>query len=221
MRAAAIAWALVVAGCAGGPPVPDWQRNAQASAERAVAAYLSGNDRAAAAEFDRARSEVARTGRVELAARVELMRCAAQAASLQFGRCEGFERLRIDAPPAERAYADYLGGGLDLAGVAWLPSAQQLLAAPARDPAADLAALRSVDEPLSRLLGAALWLQSSRATPEVLALAVDTASAQGWRRPLAAWLAVQQRRAEQAGDRDEAARLARRIDLVLGGAATR
>jgi hypothetical protein len=49
----------------------------------------------------------------------------------------------------------------------------------------------------------------------VIAQAVETASARGWRRPLLAWLKVQQQRAEAAGDIAAAAGLQRRIDLVL------
>jgi hypothetical protein len=44
---------------------------------------------------------------------------------------------------------------------------------------------------------------------------MDTASAQGWRRPLLAWLNVQAQRAEQGGDSEEAARLRRRIALTV------
>ncbi|HPM67155.1 MAG TPA: hypothetical protein PLX45_12925, partial [Piscinibacter sp.] len=52
------------------------------------------------------------------------------------------------------------------------------------------------------------------AAPAAIALAADTASAQGWRRPLLAWLEVQARLAERAGANDEAQRLRRRIALV-------
>ena len=44
----------------------------------------------------------------------------------------------------------------------------------------------------------------------------DIASSQGWRRALLAWLGVQLKRAEQAGDSETAARLKRRIELVSG-----
>jgi hypothetical protein len=45
---------------------------------------------------------------------------------------------------------------------------------------------------------------------------VDTASEQGWRRPLLAWLGVQEKRASDAGDSETAARIRRRIDLISG-----
>lgn len=206
----------VLAGCAGTPP-PGWELDARGGLERATAAQLEGRDRIAALEFDRARGAIARTGRAELMARAELTRCAAQVAALQFGPCEGFERLRADAGPAEHAYAEHLAGGT--ADPALLPPAQQPLAAPSRGADADLAALQATADPLSRLVAAALWLRSGRATPPVLALAVDTASAQGWRRPLLAWLEVQRQHALRLGDTALAARAARRIELVLQGPA--
>ena len=78
----------------------------------------------------------------------------------------------------------------------------------------DTAAVKAIAEPLSRLIAAGVLLRSGRASPEVLQLAADTASAQGWRRPLLAWLGVQAQRAERAGAHDEAQRLRRRMALV-------
>jgi hypothetical protein len=100
----------LLAGCSSAPPQPDWQMNARGSLERSLEAYFSGDHRVEAREFERARAEVARTGRPDLVARAELMRCASRVASLVLEPCAGFEPLRPDAPPAERAYADYLAG---------------------------------------------------------------------------------------------------------------
>ena len=106
----ALVTTALVAACSSAPPAPDWQVNAKGSLERAVDAYLSGKDRVADSEFARARAEVARTGRPDLLARTELIRCASQVASLVLEPCAGFEALRSDAAPPERAYADYLAG---------------------------------------------------------------------------------------------------------------
>ena len=153
----------MIAGCESGPKVPDWSINAVGHAERFTEAYFSGNTRIEAREFALARAEVARTGRADLVARIELTRYSARVASLEFGPCEGFEPLRADASDAERAYAHYLAGQV---------SAQDA------------------------------------------AQAVETASHQGWRRPLLAWLGVQARLADERGDAAEAARIRRRMDLV-------
>ena len=206
-----IVLAVVLAGCVNRPQAPDWQGNAKAASERAVAAYLVGNARVDAAELARARSEVSRTGRADLLARVELAHCAAQVASLVFGPCKGFEPLRADAGAAERAYADYLIGHAAPADAAWLPEAHRAMVASS-------AALATVADPLARLIAAGVLFESGRAEPATIALAIDTASQQGWRRPLLAWLGVQLKRTEQAGATDEAERLRRRIALVQGAA---
>lgn len=206
----------LLAGCAG-TPAPDWRINAGSALQRMQQALLQGKDRVATNEYRRARDEVAATGRPDLVARVELLRCAAWTASLQFEPCEGFERLRLDAAAPEQAYAAYLRGHLDAGQRHLLPPAQQPLAVAPQGEAAQRAALQATADPLSRLLAAALWLQAGQAAPEVIALAVQTASAQGWRRPLLAWLNLQQQRARQAGDIAEANRIGRRIELVLQG----
>jgi hypothetical protein len=188
--------------------------NAKGSLERATDAYLSGNDRVEAAEFARARAEIARTGRADLLARAELTRCAARVASLVFDDCPGFAALAQDAPAAERAYAEHLAGKGTAQSAALLPPTQRDVAAGK----ASATSLGGVADPFSRLVAAGVLFRTGQAEPAVLALAADTASAQGWRRPLLAWLNVQLKRAEAGGDAAEASRLRRRIDLVLGEA---
>ena len=212
LLACAAACTSLLTACASRPPVPDWQIDAKGASERFVKAYAAGNSRVETLEFAKARSALASTGRPDLLARLELLRCATRVASLVFEPCVAFEALRADALPAERAYADYLAGQLAAGDAALLPPAQQSVASAA--PAAQVAALQNVDEPLSRLVAAGVLLRRGQASPAVLAQAVETASAQGWRRPLLAWLGAQALRAEQAGNALEAARLRRRMDLT-------
>jgi hypothetical protein len=208
--------ATLVAACAGSPQVPDWQDNAKSATDRAIAAYLAGDTRVADVEFARARGEVARTGRPELLARVELIRCAAGVASLAFEHCDGFERLRQDANAAERAYADYLAARVMPPDVPLLPPQHQAVAAANLGADAIVGGLRSIEDPLSRLVAIGVLFQTGRAGPSAIALAVDVASSQGWRRPLLAWLGVQLALAEKAGNAEESERLRRRIGVVQG-----
>ncbi|PJI97054.1 hypothetical protein CLU85_1820 [Acidovorax sp. 69] len=214
LRFLSIGCASVLAACSSQPPVPDWQMNAQGASQKAIDAYLSGNARVEKLEWDRARAEVSRTGRPDLLARLELMRCAAQVASLVTERCERFEALRADAAAPEQAYADYLAGRAQTAQVALLPPAQRAAAV-----SGDAASLTGIADPLSRLVAAGVLLQTGRASPAVIATATDTASAQGWRRPLMAWLLLQVQRAEAAGDTQAAAILRRRVGVVEQGGA--
>jgi hypothetical protein len=211
-RALVLMLIVLLAGCAGAPPPPDWQLNAQGAIERAQDAYLSGNSRIADVEFSRVRGEIARTGRADLLARAELVRCATRVASLDFGACAGFDALARDAAAPEQAYARYLQAQATPQDAPMLPPQHR----PMLSPQATGAALASIEEPLSRLVAAGVLMRSGRADPPTIAQAIDTASGQGWRRPLLAWLGVQEARAESAGDAEAVARIRRRIALVDG-----
>ena len=215
----AVSLALVAAllgACASGPLVPDWESNAKTAMDHAVAAYLTGDTRLAASDFERARSEIARTGRIDLLGRAELVRCAAQVASLVFEPCKAFEKLRPDSAAPERAYADYLAGRVQPQDIALLPPQHHAVASATLSVDNAVAALRAIEDPLSRLVAIGVLFQSGRANPTAIVLAADTASAQGWRRPLLAWLKVQLALAEKAGDTGDAAQLRRRIAVVQG-----
>jgi hypothetical protein len=197
--------------CASGPTPPAWQADAKGALDRSTTAYLAGETKASDAEMERARRTLAGTGRADLLARAELMRCAARVASLVFEPCERFEALRADAPAAERAYADHLAARvLSRDDIARLPAAQQVAAGGE----ASLASVQSIEDPLARLIAVAVLFQAGKASPPMIDIATETASSQGWRRPLLAWLKVQALRAEKAGDTVEAQRLQRRIALV-------
>jgi hypothetical protein len=205
--------AALLAACSSNPPQPDWQMTAQSAIERATAAYMVGNAIVEKGEFQRARSELASTGKVELVIRAELIRCASRVAALVFEDCPGYAALQQDATPADRAYAAYLAGHATAQDAQLLPAPQQAVAAANTDAAA-AAAVQAIADPLSKLVASGVLMRTGRASPEVLAGAVNAASEQGWRRPLLAWLGVQAMRAGQAGDAAEEQRIKRRIALV-------
>jgi hypothetical protein len=214
LRGGAVLATALLMDCASGPPAADWQLQARAAIDRATTAYLTGDSRRESREFAQVRLAISATGRTDLLARIELMRCAAHVASLDFEACQGFEAFRADAPAPEIAYADYLAGRP--------PSAPDLLPAAQREAATagkgglSAGELQRIDDPLARLVAAAVLFETGRSSPPVSELAAETASSQGWRRPLLAWLKVQMREAELAGRDDEAARLRRRIALAQG-----
>lgn len=210
----ALCTALLTA-CGSGPRVPDWQLNASSAAERATSAYLEGKSAVAEHEFSLARQQVGATGQPALAIRVELLRCAVQVAALVFEECSGFTALQPDATPSDLAYARYLAGTASPSDAALLPEPQRAIAAAGSDGAASAAAA-AINDPLSRMVAAGALLRANRATPELVTMAINAASSQGWRRAVLAWLNVELQRAETAGDWAEASRLRRRIKLASG-----
>jgi hypothetical protein len=213
-RIAALLTAVLLASCGTQqPPAPAWRAGAANSLERYSVAYLKGDAKTEAVEFERARTELASTGQPGMVARAELTRCAVQVASLVFEPCQGFERLRRDSPAAERAYADYIAGRVTPADVPLVPEQHRAIAGGRED----VGTLQAMKDPLSRLVAAGVLLRSGRASPQVVQVAAETASQQGWRRPLLAWLGVQAQRAERAGQKDEAERIRRRMAIAGEG----
>lgn len=202
--------ALALAACGSKPRQPDWLLDADSAQDRFERAYLQGRDRVAAAEFERFRTAVSSTAHPGLVARAELTRCAVQVASLDFAPCTGFEPLRRDASDKERAYADFLAGRAVPGQAKALPDDYRGIA----EGKGGAGALKGIKDPLSRVIAAAVLLRMEKADPEVLKEATDTASGQGWRRAVLAWLGAQAMWAEKAGAVEEAARLRRRMELA-------
>jgi hypothetical protein len=86
-----------------------------------------------------------------------------------------------------------------------------LLAGPADKRLAQVAA---IDAPLSRLLAASLVVQRGEADDALLALATETASAEGWKRPLLVYLKLAEKRASEREDAAALADIQARIRLV-------
>lgn len=211
--------ALLLAACSSRPAPKQWEVRSLAAMEQSEAAYMDGNDRVATLELQRARQQVARTGLPGELARLELRRCALQVASLDWQPCQAFEPLATATDTAARTYHAYLhGASLDAPKRALLPHTQQAVAAHDAVEPASIAAVTAIEEPLSRLLAASLLMRrAAQDSPALLALAVDTAAAQGWRRPLLAWLLRQAQWAEAHGDQALLAHTQLRIQIVERG----
>ena len=219
-----IAALLLLSACASSPPPPDWKANAFSALHEYSSAYLSGNTRLADLEFSRAQTEISRTGRLDLMARAELTRCAVHVASLDWAPCTAFDAYAKEATVQEKAYATFLTGQWEGLNTELLPvhyrnlvlqsTTLQAQGAPA-SPITPTSLLQSINDPLSRLIAASVLLKRQQLQASEWHLASDTASAQGWRRPLLAWLGLALKSAQAAGQTELAETLQRRIQLVL------
>ena len=212
---------MLVSACASHPAPPDWEQNAQAEIKRFTTDYFAGNTSRADSDFARARRAVRDTGRVDLLAQIELVRCAVRVAALEFDGCASYLALRDGATPAQQSYAAYLTGQWQALNPITLPeqhravvATKPVASANSKD-GAQSSVLSSVLDPLSRLVAAGALLQAGHLQQADVEAAIDAASAQGWRRPLLAWLGVARRLAEQRGDKAGVERIARREALIV------
>jgi len=218
VRSLVLASALAAVSCASAPQVPRWQGDAFEALEAYRTHYLAGESKRAERDYAAARAAVGSTGRLELAARVEVIRCALATAALDFDKCAALYAILPDAGPEERAYGAFLAGRWQAIDMRALPAAYRGVAAASAEEAQNRQ-LREIEDPVSRLVAAGALLRQARISPDGVAAAVDAASAEGLRRPLLAWLKVQEKLAESAGDAAALAIIRRRIALVEGAKA--
>jgi hypothetical protein len=215
---------LLLAACANQPVPPDWLLTARTASEQHARLYLEGRDRLARSQLQIAREAASRTGDARHMARIELHACAAAVASLYRFDCPAFSPLAEDADPDATAYFRYLAGQMrgqmreqageqsnDRPGTADLPRLPPAQQTAWKKPER----LADIPDPLSRLVAAAVLLQAGRLPPQGVQIAIDTASAQGWRRPLANWLRLEEERLQRQGDAAAAAAVARQLERVL------
>jgi hypothetical protein len=214
---------VLLSACSSAPPVPDWQKLSTQAVDQATTATLQGQDKLAEHQWAAALAQARRTALPEPMVRVELIRCAVWQASTLKVQCPGFDALSAFAPEPDRAYARYLSGQFSAADVPLLPPAHRAVALALLQPtdaASITRALQSMPDSLSRLVAASVVIHQTPSLP-VVAVAVDTASAQGWQRPLLSWLTLQQRLAQELGHTDVAAHAKQRLQWLTEAAAKR
>lgn len=188
---------LLLSACGSAPKQADWQINTVSAMEQAQTAYLNAEQSAAATELQKARGQTARAADPQALAQIELRQCALQVASLDWQPCRAYEALRAYSTLAQQAYADYLYAHVEPAQIHALPAQQQSIAQASTQQQAQ-AALEQIQAPLSKLVAAAVTLRRAGAPNQaLLETAVNVSSEQGWRRPLLAWLKLQENWAQQ------------------------
>ena len=231
MAIVSVALATSLFGCSGAAIKPAWQTDTSSATQAATRAFLAGQSKVADIQFAQAKQAVSSTGKLEEVIKLTLLRCALEAAALTQTPCEEIEGIgtymsALDAASetALRSYGRYLqGAALDEDERRSLPSGQTAmadhLALATGGGEATAQVLLAIEQPLSRLVAAGVWLRQQPASQNVplavIAVAVDTASEQGWRRPLAAWLALKVRSARAAGDAVLERRALTRLEVVL------
>lgn len=205
---------LLLQACGGGPRVPDWRKDSINLIEKYKKAELKGEVQRAERYFEQALEAAGSAGKIAETAQMHLIRCATRQASLDFEPCTGYlDHAKFGANPEDEAYYRFLTNQQDKLDTSKLP-AQYRDFAKNSDPAKMLAGLQSISDPLSRLIAASLVTARKQTDDAILNLAAETASEQGWRKPLLVYLKLLENRATVKNDKLEAEKLRTRIKLV-------
>jgi hypothetical protein len=208
-----VTFAMLLSACGGGPVVPDWKKDSVSLIAKYEKAELKGENKLAERYFEQALAAAGSAAKLEESARLHLIRCATRQASLAFEPCTGYAELAKYTNAEDEAYHRFLSSQWDGLDSGKLPAQYRNFAAN-RDAAKNLALLQQIDDPLSRLIAVSIAVQRKQADDATLNLAAETASEQGWRKPLLVYLKLLENRAAQKDDKAALEKLRARIKLA-------
>ena len=205
---------LLLSACGGGPPVPDWKKDSVSLIEKYKKAELKGENTLATRYFEQALAAAGSAARIEETAKLHLIRCATRQASLVFETCTGYLQLaKLGASAEDETYHRFITGDWSKIESGKLPSQYRDFVAN-RDIARTLDVVQKINDPLSRLIAISIAVMRNQADDSILNLAAETASEQGWSKPLLVYLKLLENRATLKSDKAAVEKLRTRIKLV-------
>jgi hypothetical protein len=209
---------LLLTGCGSKPPVPSWIAAGHQQLENYKQDFLTGRTASITEiHFRSAVEEIKKGGDADLMGKAWLTRMALQIAVLR--EPEEGDYLKVEAVedvPANRNYYRFLKGGAAVPDATLLPEAYRSFLAALRGGDAAKAAdtIAAIDDPHSRLIASGIAVRHRLETEAILRNAVETASRNGWKTALLAWLERLKSFYESAGNAEKSSAIRSRIGLI-------
>jgi hypothetical protein len=204
-------------GCGGSKQIPDWIKASFNELENYKKNYLSGKDRIAELQFNKAVDEIKKSGNLEILGRAYLTKYAVHVAVIE--AFDDGEYLRIDAiqPVLQtRTFYSFLKGSFDTVDQRLLPQQYDgFLRAFRKGKIEDIAyEISKIEDPLSKLIAIGLLVKKNTYDEGILKIAIDTASYNGWKRALLVYLNKLQSFYEMKKETQKAANIEKKIQLI-------
>lgn len=208
---------LFIYACGGSQPIPQWKDTTSRQLENYKINFLTDKEGIDEPHFIKARNAISSNNDLQLLAKAYLMKYALHTAVLEDFDDRDFLRIdKLEPNVANRAYYDLLKGNISQLNEANLKPAYQKLLHLMRDKNVSAATkeIASIDDPLSRLIACGIWVKYMPYNENIIKLAIDTASQDGWRRPLWAYLNKLQKYYLDRQETDKAETIKERLELL-------
>jgi hypothetical protein len=179
--------------------------------------YLSGKDRIAELQFNKAIDEIKKSGNLEILGRAYLTKYAVHIAVLE--TFDESEYIKIDTlqPVLEnRTFYNFLKGSFDKVDESLLPKQYNGVLKVLRKGKYEDAAheISKMEDSLSKLIVAGLLIQKNTYDEGVLKIAIETAAQNGWKKALLAYLDKLVLLYETKKESEKASNITQRIQLL-------
>ena len=208
---------LFIYACSSSQPIPQWQDTASRQLENYKIDFLTDKEGTDEPHFIKARNAVASNNDLQLLAKVYLIQYALHTAVLEDFDDSDFLRIdKLEPSSANRAYYDLLKGNISQVNESKLQPTYQKLLHLMHDKNLSAAAkeISSIDDPLSRLIACGIWVKYMPYDENIIKLAINTASQDGWRKPLWAYLSKLQKYYLERKETEKAEVIKERLDLL-------
>jgi hypothetical protein len=204
-------------GCGGSKQIPEWIDNSYNQLENYKKNYLSGKDRIAELQFNKAIDEIKKSGNLEILGRAYLTKYAVHIAVLE--TFDESEYIKIDTlqPVLEnRTFYNFLKGSFDKVDESLLPKQYNGVLKVLRKGKYEDAAheISKMEDSLSKLIVAGLLIQKNTYDEGVLKIAIETAAQNGWKKALLAYLDKLVLLYETKKESEKASNITQRIQLL-------
>lgn len=204
-------------GCGGSKKTPGWIDNSYNQLENYKENYLSGKDRIAELQFNKAVDEIKKSGNLEILGRAYLTKYAVHVAVLEvFDEKEYLSIEALEAIPQNRTFYNFLKGSFDKVDESLLPKQYNEVLKVFRKGTFEDAAheISKMEDPLPKLIAAGLLIQKNIRNEAVLKIAIDTAAQNGWKKALLAYLEKLALFYETKKESEKAAHITQKILLL-------
>lgn len=208
---------LLLASCSA-KPAPVWFAAGHKQLETFKQDFLIGREPSITEfHFRKAVEELKKGGDADLLGKAWLTRMALQIAALAEMEAGNYLKIEAGQPiPANRNFYLFLRGDAAAVDVSLLPESYRPFWRAFRngDSAKTAITIAAIEDPLSRMIAAGLAIRHGLGNGAILQTAVETASRNGWKRALLAWLERLKSFHEVAGDAAKASAIRSRIDMM-------
>lgn len=206
----------LLSGC-GAKAVPEWMKTGRNEMENFKKLYLQGRDRLAEISFEKALAEIKSSGDLELLQIAYLTRYAVQISALEDFEDTEYLRLAAVEPQAGNAsFHAFLRGAFDRVDNQALPRQYRpfLHACSSGNQTETDRAIAAMEDPLSRLIASGVAVRKQLYHENTLNAAIRTASEQGWKKALLAYMNKLRDYYMFIGERNRAVLTQQKIDLI-------
>ena len=209
--------AMFCSACSSSQPIPQWKDKSYRQLETYKNDFLADKEDATEPHFRKAREAFSAGNDLDLLAKAYLTRMALQAAVLADIDDSDFIRIdKLQPSTINRSYYDFIKGNFSAMQKTEPPHPYNRLkgAIAGKDTAAAAREIAAMENNLSRLIACGVWVKHLPYNDDILLIAITTASAQGWRRALFAYLNKLQAYYQEQNDQQKALNIKERLELL-------